>query len=149
MRCLLVSVEERMFKMMNTIRVNVYDLARFLKYNAEEIIQNEESPLLTLVTMWNDSVKKNSNYGYFFDGESEEDGFYERYWMPPTAISIMAVRDLFELHKSDNIIVVPSELLGDWIDDFIRDYRSTKNSISKRRWRSIGKAKASLYPRYL
>ena len=149
MRCLLVSVEERMFKMMNTIRVNVYDLARFLKYNAEEIIQNEESPLLTLVTMWNDSVKKNSTYGYFFDGESEEDGFYERYWMPPTSISIKSVRDLFELHKSDNYIVLPCELLGDWIDDFIRDYRSDNNSISKRRWRSIGKAKVSLYPRYL
>ena len=149
MRCLLVSVEASTFNMMNKLRVNVYDLARFLKYNAEEIIQNEESPLLTLVTMWNDSIKKNSTYGYFFDGESEEDGFYERYWMPPTSISIKSVRDLFELHKSDNYIVLPSELLGDWIDDFIRDYRSDNNSISKLRWRSIGKAKVSLYPRYL
>ena len=142
--------KERMFNMMNTIRVNVYDLARFLKYNAEEIIQYESpSPILTLVTMWNDSVKKNSTYGYFFDGELEEDDYYERYWMPPTAISIKSVRDLFELYKSDNYIVLPSELLGEWIDDFIRDYRSDNNSISKRRWRSIGKAKASLYPRYL
>ena len=136
--------------MNNTIRVNVYDLAVFLKENAESIIQDWQGPVVTLVSKWNDVVKKNSTYGFFFDGESEEDGYCERYWMPPTSISIKAVRDLFELHKSNNYIILPSELLGDWIDDFIVDYKSTiNNSIAKRRWRTIGKSKASLYPRYL
>ena len=135
--------------MMNTIRVNVYDVAVFLKENAEEIIQEYTGPELAFVCKWNEIVKEISSYGYFFDGESEEDGFYERYWKPSTSVSIKTVRLLFNLHKSDNIIVIPSKLLGEWIDDFIRNYRSDNNSISKRRWRSIGKAKSSLFPRYL
>lgn len=147
MRFILVSVEERMLTMMNTIRVNVYDLSVFLKENAEDILQDGEGPVVTLVSKWNDIIEEISSYGFFFDGESEEDGFCERYWKPSTSISIKAVRLLFDLHKSDNYIVLHSELLGEWFDDFISDYRSTNNS--KRRWRSIGKAKASLYPRYL
>lgn len=135
---------------MSTIRVKVYDLALFLKENAESIIQDGGSGPVTLVNKWNDAVKQISTYGYFFDGESKEDGYYERYWMPSTSISIKAVRKLFDLHKSDNIIVIPSILLGSWIYDFLVGYKFTNfNSIPKRRWRTIGKAKASLFPRYL
>lgn len=135
---------------MNTIRINVYDLAVFLKENAEEIIQNDLGPELAFVCTWNKIVKEISTYGYFFDGESKEDGYYERYWKPSTSVSIRAVKKLFDLNKSDNVFLLPRILLGSWIHDFVRDYKSiTNNSIPKRRWRIIGKAKASLYPRYL
>ena len=140
---------ERMFCMMNTIRVNVYDFALFLKDNAEEILQDGEGPVVTLVSKWNDTIKEISSYGYFFDGESEEDGFCERYWKPSTSVSVKAVRILFDLHKSDNVFLLHRILLGSWIQDFLADKSTTNNSITKRRWRSIGKAKASLYPRYL
>lgn len=136
--------------MINTMRVRVYDLAVFLKENAEEIIQNDLGPELSLVTKWNEIVKQISIYGYFFDGESEENGFCERYWKPSTSVSIRAVKILFDLNKSDNVFLLPRILLGSWIHDFVRDYKfSTINSTLKRRWRTIGKAKASLFPRYL
>ena len=136
--------------MINTIRVNVYDVAIFLKENAEEIIQEYTGPELAFVCKWNEIVKEISSYGYFFDGESKENGYYERYWKPSTSVSIKAVRILFDLHKSDNVFLLPRILLGSWIYDFLVDYKSsTNNSIAKRRWRTIGKAKASLFPRYL
>ena len=136
--------------MFNTIRVNVYDLAIFLKENAEEIIQNDLGSELAFVCTWNKVVKEISSYGYFFDGESKEDGYYERYWKPSTSVSIKAIRILFGLHKSDNVFLFPKILLGSWTDEFLKNYKSSvNNSITKRRWRTIGKAKASLFPRYL
>ena len=134
--------------MFSTIRVNVYDLAEFLKDYAEEIFHDGEGPVLDLINKWNDIVKFTYGYGFFFDGESKKDDYCERYWIPPTAISIKAVRKLFNLNKSDNIIVLPKKLLGSWIYEFNVDYRSSNNSISKRKWRTLGEAKASLYLRY-
>lgn len=135
---------------MDTIRVRVYDVALFLKENAEEIIQEYTGPELAFVHKWNKIVKQISTYGYFFDGESEEDGFCERYWKPSTSVSIRAVKILFDLNKSDNVFLLPRILLGTWIYDFLVGYKFNPiNSIPKRRWRTIGKAKASLFPRYL
>lgn len=135
--------------MSNTIRIRVYDLALFLKENFEEIITYDQTTLSGLALEWNRIVKRISTYGYFFDGESEEDGYYDRYWTPPTSIAIKSVRLLFGLNKSDNIITVLRDFLGSYIDEFNDQYNLINSYSKKRRWRTIGKAKASLYPRYL
>lgn len=132
------------------VKVEVYDLALFLKEYAEEIITTSNSKdynnsVLHLVICWNKEVKEKTGYGFFFDGESKEDDYNERYWKPPTSVSIKALKNIFGLNKSDNICYIPKKFLGTWFDEFITNFKSkTNNSIIKRRWRTIGKAKISI-----
>ena len=141
-----------MFFMFSTIIVRVDDLAIFLKENAKDLFYDNHFPVLALINKWNDSVKEISSYGFFFDGESKDFDYHERYMMPSTSVAIKAVKKLFGLHKSDSIIEIPKELLTSWIYCFMEDYnRITPNYLHQKKWKIIGKdkAKASLtiYPK--
>lgn len=132
----------------NMIRVWVYDLALFLKENAEQILETEHDGskvgILDLVCNWNKSVKEISDCGYFFDRESN------RYRKPSTTVAIKAVQLMFESDESEHIFYIDRKFFGTWIIDFINKYALIySNSIIKRRYRTIEKAKASLFPRYL
>lgn len=130
--------------MNNMIRVRVYDLALFLKDNAEQILETEHDGskvgILDLVCNWNKSVKEISDCGYFFDRESNQ------YRKPSTTVSLKAVKLMFEADESENIFYIDRKLFGTWINDFIIKYALIcPNSIIKRRYKTIEKAKAFLY----
>ena len=130
------------------IRIRAYDVAIFLKENAEEILETEHDGsklgILDLVCTWNKSVKEISDYGYFFDRESN------RYKKPSITVAIKAVKLMFEANESENIFYIDRKFFGTWINYFINKYAlSTSNSIVKRRHGTIERAKDSLIPRCL
>ena len=137
--------------MFSTIVVRVDDLAIFLKENAKDLFyDNHHFSVLALVNKWNDAVKEISSYGFFFDGESKDFDYHERYVMPSTSVAIKAVKLMFEANESENIFYIDRKFFGTWINDFINKYAiSTSNSIVKRRHGTIERAKDSLIPRCL
>lgn len=130
------------------IRVRAYDVALFLKENAEEILETRHDfsklGILDLVCTWNKSVKEISDCGYFFNRESN------RYQKPSITVAIKAVKLMFEANESENIFYIDRKNFGTWINNFINKYAiSTSNSIVKRRHGTIERAKDSLIPRCL
>ena len=130
------------------IRIRAYDVALFLRENAEEILETRHDfsklGILDLVCTWNKSVKEISDCGYFFDKESN------RYKKPSITVAIKAVKLMFEANESENIFYIDRKFFGTWINDFINKYAiSTSNSIVKRRHGTIERAKDSLIPRCL
>lgn len=130
------------------IRIRAYDVAVFLKENAEEILETRHDfsklGILDLVCTWNKSVKEISDCGYFFERESN------RYKKPSKTVAIKAVKLMFEANESENIFYIDRKFFGTWINYFINKYAlSTSNSIVKRRHGTIERAKDSLIPRCL
>ena len=119
-----------------TVRVNVYDFALFLKEDIMEIYYEDgeiSNELDEIVSKFNDSIKKLSDgvYGYSDDDDC--------YWTPSTAVAMKAIKQIFGLHHSDNVMVVPSTIFTGFekLWEFYR--RPTDNSLRKKRWRQIGK----------
>lgn len=128
-----------------TVRVNVYDFALFLKEDVMEIYHEDgeiSNELDEIVSKFNDSIKKLSDgvYGYYDDDDC--------YWTPSTAVAMKAVRQIFGLHHSDNVMVVPSTIFIGFekLWEFYR--RPTDNSLRKKRWRQIGKLMREVARRY-
>ena len=117
-------------------RFEIKALAKFLKENLIEMLEAEEELPRAFAEKFNKTLLKNSGYGF-----REEDWSY---FKPSTGAAIKAVRDIFGLKKTENILVIPSAALG----SFLEEYRSIPVE-NYRRWRMAGRAKASLYPRYL
>lgn len=139
---------QEVLSMNGMIRIRAYDVAIFLKENAEEILETRHDfsklGILDLVCTWNKSVKEISDCGYFFDKESN------RYKKPSTTVAIKAVKLMFEANESENIFYIDRKNFGSWINYFINKYAlSTSNSIVKRRHGTIERAKDSLLPRCL
>ena len=119
-----------------SVRANVYDFALFLKDDFMEIyheyveISNE---LKEVASKFNDIIKKKSegNYGYYSDVDC--------YWTPSTAVAMKAVQQIFGLHHSDNVMVVPSTIFVGCEKLWKFHRRPTDNSLRKRRWRRIRK----------
>lgn len=116
-------------------RFQVKALAKCLKENLVEMLEAEEELPRAFAKKFNKILLDNSGYGF-----REEDWHY---FKPSTRVAIKAVRDIFGLKKTENILVIPSAALG----SFLEEYRSIPENC--RRWRMAGRAKASLYPRYL
>ena len=119
-----------------TVRANVYDFALFLKEDFMEIYHEDieiSNELKELASKFNDSIKKLSDgdYGYYNDVDC--------YWTPSTAVAMKAIRQIFGLHHSDNVMVVPSTIFVgcEKVWEFHR--HPTDNSLRKKRWRQIGK----------
>ena len=90
-----------------TVRVNVYDFALFLKEDVMEIYQEYgeiSNELDEIVSKFNDGIKKLSDgdYGYYED--------IDCYWTPSTTVAMKAIKQIFGLHHSDNVMVVPSTI---------------------------------------
>ena len=119
-----------------TVRVNVYDFALFLKEDVMEIYYEDgeiSNELDEIVSKFNDSIKKLSDcvYGYYDDVDC--------YWTPSTAVAMKAIRQIFGLHHSDNVMVVPSTIFIGFEKLWEFHRRPTDNSLRKKRWRQIGK----------
>ena len=128
-----------------TVRVNVYDFALFLKEDVMEIYYEDgeiSNELDEIVSKFNDSIKKLSDgvYDYYDDDD--------RYWKPSTAVAMKAVRQIFGLHHSDNVMVVPSTIFVGFEKLWEFHRRPTDNSLRKKRWRQIGKLMREVARRY-
>ena len=115
-------------------RFTVLGLAKCMKENLVEMLEAEEELPRAFAIKFNKILLENSGYGF-----REEDWHY---FKPSTREAIKAIRDIFGLGKTENVLVIPSAALG----SFLEEYRSIPVN---RRWRMAGRAKASLYPRYL
>lgn len=120
------------------IRVNVYDFAVFLRENFMEIynmssfggVCNDDMDAVSI--KFNDILQKSSpQYGYFYDEEW--------YWPPSTAIAMKAIKQIFGLHRSDGVMIIPSAIFEGYEKIWNEYRRPTNNSVRKRRWRRIKK----------
>ena len=119
-----------------TVRVNVYDFALFLKEDVMEIYYEDgeiSNELDEIVSKFNDSIKKLSDgvYGYYDDVDC--------YWTPSTAVAMKAIKQIFGLHHSDNVMVVPSTIFIGFEKLWEFHRRPTDNSLRRKMWRQIGK----------
>ena len=118
-----------------TVRVNVYDFALFLKEDFVEIYHEDveiSNELKELASKFNDSIKKLSDgdYGYYDDVDC--------YWTPSTTVAMKAIRQIFGLHHSDNVMVIHSSIFVGCEKVWEFHKRPTDNSLRKKRWRQIG-----------
>ena len=137
--------------MKKTIRIEARDFALFLKENLDRLIEQSNTIAMEeLGTVFNNEIQflSRGRYGYFWDEiEDIDNGF----WKPSTAITIQAIRQIFGLRDSENILILPESALGWWIDE-LKDYKSPRsNSLRRDRWRNKGKALKSipLYNRHI
>lgn len=137
--------------MRKTIRIELRDFAMFLKHNLDGLIeQSNTEEMEQLGAVFNTAIQSLSNgrYGYFWDDEERWDEYYQK---PSTKVAINATRYIFDLRKSENILVLPVDVLGWWLDD-VMDFKSPRpNSLRRDRWRNKGKALKSipLYNRHI
>lgn len=137
---------------MKSIRIEVRDFAIFVKENLDDLIEqsNTNATMEKLGTIFNNEIQflSSGKYGYFWNEDNDGDNGF---WKPSTAIAIQAIRQIFGLRKSENILVLPVDVLGWWLDD-VMDFKSPRpNSLRRDRWRNKGKALKSipLYNRHI
>lgn len=126
--------------MKKSVRIEVRDFALFLKHNLDGLIEQSNTSIMKeLGNIFNTEIQSLSSgkYGYYWDEEEDGDNGF---WKPSTAIAIQAIRQIFGLRKSENILVLPVDVLGWWLDD-VMDFKSPRsNSLRRDRWRNKGKA---------
>lgn len=130
--------------MRKTIRIELRDFAMFLKHNLDGLIeQSNTEEMEQLGAVFNTAIQSLSNgrYGYFWDDEERWDEYYQK---PSTKVAINATRFIFDLKKSENILVLPVDVLGWWADEIV-DFKSPRaNSLRRDRWRNRRKALKSI-----
>lgn len=126
--------------MRKTIRIELRDFAMFLKHNLDGLIeQSNTNAMEKLGTVFNNEIQSLSSgkYGYYWDEEEDGDNGF---WKPSTSVAVKAIRKIFGLRKSENILVLPVDVLGWWLND-VMDFKSPRpNSLRRDRWRNKGKA---------
>lgn len=133
------------------IRIEVRDFAIFVKENLDDLIeQSNTNAMEELGTVFNNEIQflSRGKYGYFWNEDNDGDNGF---WKPSTAIAIQAIRQIFGLRKTENILILPESALGWWLDD-VMDFKSPRsNSLRRDRWRNKGKALKSipLYNRHI
>lgn len=122
------------------IRIEVRDFAIFVKENLDDLIeQSNTNAMEELGNIFNTEIQSLSSgkYGYYWDEEEDGDNGF---WKPSTSVAVKAIRKIFGLRKSENILVLPVDVLGWWLDD-VMDFKSPRpNSLRRDRWRNKGKA---------
>lgn len=122
------------------IRIEVRDFAIFVKENLDDLIeQSNTNAMEELGTVFNNEIQflSRGKYGYFWNEDNDGDNGF---WKPSTAIAIQAIRQIFGLRKTENILILPESALGWWLDD-VMDFKSPRsNSLRRDRWRNKGKA---------
>ena len=109
---------------METIKIEVRDLAFFVKANLKELINaNWNTPAGDIAYKINNLIKEVSDnrYGYFFG---------EGYYLPPIAIVVKALQKMFNANK---ILLINPNIFGVYANDL-------KNIASTPRWRTREKA---------
>ena len=110
---------------MKTIRIDIRDLAFFVKANLKELINaNWNTPACDLAYEINSLIKEVSDnrYGYFFG---------EGYYLPPIEIIVKALQRMFNTNQ--RMLLISPDIFGVYADDL-------KNIASTPRWRTREKA---------
>lgn len=137
--------------MKKSVRIEVRNFAIFVKENLDDLIeQSNTNAMEELGTVFNNEIQflSRGKYGYFWNEDNDGDNGF---WKPSTAIAIQAIRQIFGLRKTENILILPESALGWWLDD-VMDFKSPRsNSLRRDRWRNKGKALKAipLYNRHI
>lgn len=129
---------------MKAIRIEIRDLALFIKANLQGLIDDNWNNVTSdIANEINNLIKEISNnkYGYFYwEEEPGDDG----YWMPSTAVAIKALQRLFNIKTTQRVLLISPEIFGVYADD-LDDFKSPRsNSLRRDRWRNRGKALKSI-----
>ena len=129
-------IEEEL-KMSKKIRINIYDLAAFLNEHAKRALRGDynNNPLLVeFIKQYNEKLQEVSFYGY----DDVNNAWYE----PNMSISIKAIRLMFNLSNTANIVLLDIEIFTPGRMDKVLESYKTKpnNSIRKERRRMKVKA---------
>ncbi len=134
--------------MRKAVRIEIRDFVAFMKENLLDIIeQSNMDDMEFLGIVFNKEIQSLSSgrYGYFWNEEEDGDNGY---WKPSTAVAIRAVRKIFDLRDCENVLTLPIDSIGWWLDE-VKDFKSPRpNSLRRDRWRNRGKALKSVPLRY-
>lgn len=118
------------------IRINIYDLAMFLNDHAKTALRGDyNNPMLgEFIKQYNEKLQELSFYGY----DDVNNVWYE----PNMSISIKAIRLMFNLSNTTNIVLLDMEIFTPGRMDKVLESYKTKpnNSIRKERRRMKVKA---------
>ena len=122
--------------MSKKIRINIYDLAMFLNDHAKVVLRGDyNNPLLAkFIKQYNERLQEVSFYGY----DDVNNAWYE----PNMSVSIQAIRLMFNLSNTTNIVLLDTEIFAPGRMDKVLESYKTKpnNSIRKERRRMKVKA---------
>ena len=122
--------------MSKKIRINIYDLAMFLNDHAKVVLRRDyNNPLLAkFIKQYNEKLQEVSFYGY----DEVNNAWYE----PNMSVSIKAIRLMFNLSNTTNIVLLDTEIFTQGRMDKVLESYKTKpnNSIRKERRRMKVKA---------
>ena len=122
--------------MSKKIRINIYDLAMFLNDHAKVVLRGDyNNPLLAeFIKQYNEKLQEVSFYGY----DDVNNAWYE----PNMSVSIKAIRLMFNLSNTTNIVLLDTEIFAPGRMDKVLESYKTKpnNSIRKERRRMKVKA---------
>ena len=122
--------------MSKKIRINIYDLAMFLNDHAKVVLRGDyNNPLLAeFIKQYNEKLQEVSFYGY----DDVNNAWYE----PNMSVSIKAIRLMFNLSNTTNIVLLDIEMFTPGRMDKVLESYKTKpnNSIRKERRRMKVKA---------
>ena len=122
--------------MSKKIRINIYDLAMFLNDHAKVVLRGDynNSLLAKFIKQYNERLQEVSFYGY----DEVNNAWYE----PNMSVSIKAIRLMFNLSNTTNIVLLDIEMFTPGRMDKVLESYKTKpnNSIRKERRRMKVKA---------
>ena len=122
--------------MSKKIRINIYDLAMFLNDHAKVALRGDyNNPMLAeFIKQYNEKLQEVSFYGY----DDVNNAWYE----PNMSVSIKAIRLMFNLSNTTNIVLLDTEIFAPGRMDKVLESYKTKpnNSICKERRRMKVKA---------
>ena len=122
--------------MSKKIRINIYDLAMFLNDHAKMALRGDYNnpKLAEFIKQYNERLQEVSFYGY----DEVNNAWYE----PNMSVSIKAIRLMFNLSNTTNIVLLDTEIFAPGRMDKVLESYKTKpnNSIRKERRRMKVKA---------
>ena len=122
--------------MSKKIRINIYDLAMFLNDHAKMALRGDYNnpKLAEFIKQYNERLQEVSFYGY----DDVNNAWYE----PNMSVSIKAIRLMFNLSNTTNIVLLDIEMFTPGRMDKVLESYKTKpnNSIRKERRRMKVKA---------
>ena len=117
--------------MSKKIRINIYDLAMFLNDHAKMALRGDYNnpKLAEFIKQYNERLQEVSFYGY----DDVNNAWYE----PNMSVSIKAIRLMFNLSNTTNIVLLDTEIYAPGrMDKFLESYKTKpNNSIRKERRR--------------
>ena len=122
--------------MSKKIRITIYDLAMFLNDHAKMALRGDYNnpKLAEFIKQYNERLQEVSFYGY----DDVNNAWYE----PNMSVSIKAIRLMFNLSNTTNIVLLDTEIFAPGRMDKVLESYKTKpnNSIRKERRRMKVKA---------